>query len=225
MKKFVAPLILSLLMTLSPLYAEIGFKIGQGFHSYGDTLDETKYGIMAGLTFSRPITEFIGIQTELLYTERGGSGTIPQFGKFRVQTEQIQFPILITYRQPISARTEFKFGAGPYASLNLHTQRSYVLNEEGQKKADYFKREGAIQNESQFFGEFSKTDVGLIFDAKFKIQPKKTCKCKATYSINARYEIGMVNHTIYNQVEKHEVTFQGVEAKTESFTLSIERSF
>lgn len=214
-------ILIPLISICTLIHAEVGVKIGQNFSSYGDALDTTYLGPIVGLQANAPVFQEYGIQAELLYTERGGAQRLKELGYFKVKTKEIQAPILITYTPFVTKKTKLRLGVGGYITLRFDTETQHTLNENGKEKYTYFKNANKMNSESEFYGDFKKGDAGLIADCSYTIAINETKKI----AFSARYEIGMIDHTIYNEISNDEVKFRETKAKTENVSISTTITF
>ncbi len=127
----------------------IGFKVGANlsnvYDSKGDQFQaDPKFGLAGGAFLSIPITTFLGIQPELLFSQRGfqGSGTIlGSTYSYSKTTNYIDVPILIALKA--SENVSFLFGPQysyligqkyEFKSAIINTQQEEKFNNENIRK-------------------------------------------------------------------------------------------
>jgi hypothetical protein len=122
MKKVIAVLFVLMMMTVSTgaVWAEMhwGIKAGINWSSFvGDDVDDsdTITGFNAGPYMSWLMGDVWGIQTELLYTTKGGDATGKEspFTSADIRLNYLELPILFKYNIPVDP-LRFNVFAGPY---------------------------------------------------------------------------------------------------------------
>ncbi len=128
----------------------VGFKIGPNLSNVYDTKGEQfkadpKFGLAAGGFISIPIGKFLGIQPEVLFSQKGfqGSGTILGNNySFSKTSNYIDVPILLA----LKASENFTFLLGPQYSYLI--SQKYVFNSAliNTTQEDQFKTDNVRKN-------------------------------------------------------------------------------
>jgi len=105
--------------------ASIGFKAGANLSNVydvqGDALEaDSKFGLVGGAFLSLPLTNVIGIQPEILFSQKGYQGSGSVLGSdysFKRTTSYIDVPLLVSFR------------TGEFVSLLVGPQYSFLLSQ------------------------------------------------------------------------------------------------
>ena len=105
---------------------KIGANLSNVYDSKGDQFNaDSKFGLVAGAFVSIPIVKYLGIQPEILFSQKGFKGSGSILGSdysFTRTTTYIDVPLLVAFK-PISALTIL---AGPQYSYLV--KQKYVFN-------------------------------------------------------------------------------------------------
>lgn len=123
----------------------LGLKFGANLSSVYDTQGEefeadAKLGMATGLFITLPITHFLGVQPEILFSQKGYRGSGSVLGSdysFKRTTNYIDVPLLLTFR------------TGDYLTLLFGPQYSFLLSQNYTFKSDVLD----ISRDEQFDNE------------------------------------------------------------------------
>ncbi len=123
----------------------LGLKFGANLSNVYDTQGEefeadAKLGMATGLFITLPITHFLGIQPEILFSQKGYRGSGSVLGSdysFKRTTNYIDVPLLLTFR------------TGDYLTLLFGPQYSFLLSQNYTFKSDVLD----ISRDEQFDNE------------------------------------------------------------------------
>lgn len=123
----------------------LGLKFGVNLSNVYDTQGEefeadAKLGMATGLFITLPITHFLGIQPEILFSQKGYRGSGSVLGSdysFKRTTNYIDVPLLLTFR------------TGDYLTLLFGPQYSFLLSQNYTFKSDVLD----ISRDEQFDNE------------------------------------------------------------------------
>ena len=105
---------------------KIGANLSNVYDSKGDQFNaDSKFGLVAGAFVSIPIVKYLGIQPEILFSQKGFKGSGSILGSdysFARTTNYIDVPLLVAFK-PVSALTIL---AGPQYSYLV--KQKYVFN-------------------------------------------------------------------------------------------------
>jgi hypothetical protein len=155
--------------------AKFGIKAGLNLSNLyvKDVKDENmKPGINLGVYAKVPITKFLSIQPELLYSMKGAQITYSNFlgtGKYRFNLNYLEIPVAVV----INVASKLNINAGPYAAFLLSANVQDVDNNG--------KINGATELNKENFESF---DYGLFGGAALDI---------GNITIGARYNYGLKN--------------------------------
>lgn len=155
---------------------QFGFKIGANMSNVYDTRGEefradAKFGLAAGAFFSIPIGEYIGIQPEVMFSQKGyqTTGNIIGVGyEYRLTSNFIDIPLLLAIK-PV-----------PFVTLLAGPQFSYLLSEKRQFNnsiTDPVVQERDFENDN-----VRKNTLGFVFGLDFNID-------RAVIGARAGYDI------------------------------------
>lgn len=142
----------------------VGFKVGTNYSNVYDSKGETfsadaKFGFAGGLFVSIPIGKFIGIQPEILFSQKGFRGRGSILGSpydFRRTTSYVDIPLLFAIK-PVS-----------FLTLLVGPQYSYLL-----KQKDVFENGiTTVAQESEFAKDNVRKNI-LAFTAGIDINVKR----------------------------------------------------
>ena len=125
--------------------ASLGLKFGANLSNVYDTQGEefeadAKLGMATGLFITLPITHFLGVQPEILFSQKGYRGSGSVLGSdysFKRTTNYIDVPLLLTFR------------TGDYLTLLFGPQYSFLLSQNYTFKSDVLD----ISRDEQFDNE------------------------------------------------------------------------
>jgi hypothetical protein len=140
-----------------------GVKAGANYSNVYDSDDasfeaDSKFGFAAGAFLSIPFTEFVGIQPELLFSQRGFHATGTMFGSSYTMTRTTNFidaPLLLA----IKPAESFTILVGP--------QFSYLVKQ----KDEFSNPSGNFQQEEEFKNDNIRKNILCFtggFDANFQ---------------------------------------------------------
>ena len=123
----------------------LGLKFGANLSNVYDTQGEefeadAKLGMATGLFITLPITHFLGVQPEILFSQKGYRGSGSVLGSdysFKRTTNYIDVPLLLTFR------------TGDYLTLLFGPQYSFLLSQNYTFKSDVLD----ISRDEQFDNE------------------------------------------------------------------------
>lgn len=123
----------------------LGLKFGANLSNVYDTQGEefeadAKLGMATGLFITLPITHFLGVQPEILFSQKGYRGSGSVLGSdysFKRTTNYIDVPLLLTFRR------------GDYLTLLFGPQYSFLLSQNYTFKSDVLD----ISRDEQFDNE------------------------------------------------------------------------
>lgn len=123
----------------------LGLKFGANLSNIYDTQGEefeadAKLGMATGLFITLPITHFLGVQPEILFSQKGYRGSGSVLGSdysFKRTTNYIDVPLLLTFR------------TGDYLTLLFGPQYSFLLSQNYTFKSDVLD----ISRDEQFDNE------------------------------------------------------------------------
>ena len=123
----------------------LGLKFGANLSNVYDTQGEefeadAKLGMATGLFITLPITHFLGVQPEILFSQKGYRGSGSVLGSdysFKRTTNYIDVPLLLTFR------------TGDYLTLLFGPQYSFLLSQNSTFKSDVLD----ISRDEQFDNE------------------------------------------------------------------------
>lgn len=110
----------------TPFYAqrsiEYGLKAGANYTT-NTFIPGSSYGFIGGGFISFRIFDNVKIQPEILYSQKGSSGTIPEYGiKYDLSLNYIEFPLLFVLHFPVSTNININLFSGIGLSVNLSSK-------------------------------------------------------------------------------------------------------
>ena len=153
--------------------AKFGIKAGVNFSNlYTQNVDDNNVltGFNVGVFAKLPITDFLAIQPELLYTTKGAQLTYNNYfvnGTAKFNLNYIEIPVLAV----INLTNNFSIQAGPYVSFLTNGK---VTNDANVKAFDF---QDEIKND-----DFNRVDFGLAAGLAVDIE---------TFSVGVRYNYGL----------------------------------
>jgi hypothetical protein len=135
MKNKLFQCLLLTLIVASPIFAQsfsdnnnrfsfgpkVGLNLSNVYDTQGDEFEaDTKLGFAGGVFFSLPLTNFIGLQPELLFTQKGYQGSGSVLGgeySFKRTTNYIDVPLLLAVR------------TGKFLTILVGPQYSFLLSQ------------------------------------------------------------------------------------------------
>lgn len=153
--------------------AEFGIKAGANFSNmYTEDVDDNNVltSFNAGLFVSLPITDFIAIQPEFLYSRKGSELTYDNAlvtGKAKFKLNYLEVPVLLK----VNLTPNLNVQAGPYFGYLIDAN---ITNETNNGTFDF---EENIDND-----DFNKFDTGISVGIGFDFE---------TIGIGARYNYGL----------------------------------
>jgi hypothetical protein len=155
--------------TMAQNQVAVGFKVGTNYSNVydadGDDFEaEGKFGLAAGGFVSIPIGDFLGVQPEVLYSQKGFKATGTMLGgtyELTRTTSYIDVPLLIAIK-PIEAIT---FLAGPQFSFLLKQNDKFTSGTTSFAQQEAFDNDNLRKNTLCFTGgidiNLEHTVVGL----------------------------------------------------------------
>ncbi|WP_445731408.1 porin family protein [Mariniflexile sp.] len=153
--------------------AEFGIKGGVNFSNmYTEDVDDNNVltSFNAGLYVSMPVTDFLAIQPEFLFSRKGSELTYDNVfatGKAKFKLNYIEVPVLLK----ANITPNFNIHAGPYVAYLIDAQ---ITNETDSGSFDF---EDNLNND-----DFNKFDAGVSVGIGFDFE---------TIGIGARYNYGL----------------------------------
>lgn len=148
----------------------IGFKVGANLSNVYDTQGDefqadSKFGLAAGAFVNLPFTRFIGLQPELLFSQKGYRGSGSVLGSeysFARTTNYIDVPIYLAFR------------TGKYVNLLFGPQYSFLLSQNYTFKSDLidisqdeqFDNENLLKNTLCISGGFDVNLSNIVLSAR-----------------------------------------------------------
>ncbi len=125
---------------------QFGLKIGTNYSNVYDALGEefntdAKFGFVGGAYLAIPIGTYLGVQPELLISQKGFSATGKILGntyEFKRTTSFVDIPLM------------FSFKPSPYVSIVAGPEYSYLINQKDQFTSSEFSfvQEQEVKNEN-----------------------------------------------------------------------------
>lgn len=136
-----------------------------------------KNGFVGGVLADIGITDMISIQTELLYSEKGATGSIEEMGipfTTSLNFNYLEIPLLLKLKIPASSNIVCEIFAGPTLGLNLSAAigRSVM---------------GFLAYTEDINEEIKSTDIGLVFG----VGTGFTLGSAGILTIEGRYTMGL----------------------------------
>jgi hypothetical protein len=145
-----------------------GFKVGTNLSNVYDSQAESfnadsKFGLVAGGFISIPLGKFLGIQPEVLYSQKGfqASGTIPILGFYYKYTQTLTY-IDVPIQLRLKPAKMLSILAGPVYSYLLNVQNDYST---GSTSFD-FKNDNIRKNTLGFLGGLDINVDHLVIGAR-----------------------------------------------------------
>jgi len=118
-----------------------GLNLSNVYDVQGDELEaDSKFGLVGGAFLTLPITNFLGFQPEILFSQKGYRGSGSVLGSeysFARTTNYIDVPLLVSFR------------TGEFLSLLFGPQYSFLLSQNYTVKSDL----GDVSQDEQFENE------------------------------------------------------------------------
>lgn len=143
-----------------------------------DALFKTRAGFNIGILTDLVATDYLSLQTELLYTHRGGYYKTERTDiseEFTDDLGYIDIPVCLTLKKDVKSAYLF-VGAGPYLSKLIYSKHTYTSNGFN------------IENGKMRVGTNYDTDQVKPWDAGVKL--KAGFELKRGFTMNAFYDIG-----------------------------------
>jgi hypothetical protein len=154
-------------------------------NAFGKDATDRKLGFTVGAYALFPITNHIGIQPELLYTQKGGSvdeaflddeleGTF----KSDFNLNYLEVPVLVKYGFNTRSRVVPSVYAGPYMAYGINRSIGFEVSGE----------DGDLDFEIDADDAFERMDYGAVFGVDFDYRLRRN-----TATIGLRYNLGLAN--------------------------------
>lgn len=170
-----------------------------------DVLSETKYrtGIVAGVSFARPIRPHVGVEIDALYTDRGYRIASQSF-EMQLKTSYLDIPLLLTWNTG-------RIGADPYvvAGTSINVRLSCTISSKGQRgftlssqSVDYSLSQSCDEAASPSESKLARFDIPIVGGVGVRF-PVSTMQM----SLEARYQYGTKALTNDTDFKNRSMTF------------------
>lgn len=151
-------------------YFVFGLKMGANYSNLYDTKGETfhadpKFGIASGAFACIPIGRYLGIQPEVLFSQKGFRATGSAFGsnyEFRRTTSYIDVPLFIAFK-PIEA---FTLLVGPQYSYLIQQDDKFIEGPNSAMQERQFNNDNPRKNTLCFVAGFDINLSHILFSAR-----------------------------------------------------------
>jgi hypothetical protein len=174
-----------------------------------------RLGFHAGMMADLVVTDFLSLQSELLFTRKGGfyKSDRPNISEeYQTDLNYISLPVCLTFKYDVKS-AYLVLGAGPYINKLLSSQHRYYSNGENIENGPM--RIGTDYDTDQI----KPWDAGVKFKAGFElkkglmmtayydwstadINPQYTITRNKTYGVQLAYIFSLTEEDRYNRFEK-----------------------
>ena len=148
----------------------LGFKVGTNLSNVYDTQGEEfeadpKFGLATGLFLAVPLGQYLGIQPEILFSQKGYRGSGSVLGSeysFKRSTNYIDVPLLLA----LKPTQYFTFLVGPQYSFLLSQKYTFKSDILDISREEQFDNENLRKNTLGFTGGFDVTMESAVLSAR-----------------------------------------------------------
>ena len=151
---------------------EFGVRAGLNINSLSAEGFDSRIGYHVGAVMDWNVAKNLYVQPGLYFTTRGAKAEYAD-EEVKVNMNNLQIPISVSYRFPVSETVKIDVNAGPYVAFGLGGKYKYS-GEEGSAETKVFGSEGVCK----------RFDAGLRFGAGVHLQQ---------FSLGLIYDLGLSN--------------------------------